>query len=83
MGHSPAVAARFYAQARPEIAERAASEMTVGAGVVVGAIDAKAGVKMGAIAADQEPGGSRKPSSQVPEGSGVMTANDGLRECSD
>ena len=31
MGHSPAVAAKFYAQARPEVAERAARELTVGA----------------------------------------------------
>ncbi len=29
MGHSPAVAARFYAQARPEVAERATRESTV------------------------------------------------------
>lgn len=78
MGHSPAVAARFYAQARPEVAERAASEMTVGAGVIAGAIDAKTGVKMGAIAADQEPTGSRQRSSQMPEKTVVMTADDGV-----
>ncbi len=29
MGHSPSVAARFYAQARPEVAERATRENTV------------------------------------------------------
>ncbi len=53
MGHSPSVAARFYAQARPEIADRAARETTVAheivaestkdAGTIVGTIGAKTG----------------------------------------
>ena len=76
MGHSPAVAARFYAQPRPEIAERAAVEMTVGAGVTAGAIGAESGVEMGAIPADQEPDLSHHWMSQVPVSQEVMKGDD-------
>lgn len=53
MGHSPTVAAKFYAQARPEIADRAAQETTVqtsvSAGGEMGATNEKTGAKTGAI----------------------------------
>jgi len=55
MGHSPAVAARFYAQARPEIADRAATETTVLPGVEMGDTVGDLGVRMGAIGPDHTP----------------------------
>lgn len=54
MGHSPAVAARYYVQARPEIAERAATEATVGAGSTAGDITDTAGTKTGSITSRPE-----------------------------
>jgi integrase len=53
MGHSPAVAAKFYAQARPEIADRAAQETTVQTAVLpvgeMGGMNDKSGSEMGSI----------------------------------
>lgn len=57
-GHSPAVAARFYAQARPEVADRASIETTVkGAllGSEMGPIGSETGSKTGPIADRQKP----------------------------
>jgi integrase len=54
MGHSPSVAARFYAQAQPEIAERAATVSTVGAGAPAGANGGTLGAHTGAITDLQE-----------------------------
>jgi len=64
-GHSPAVAARFYAQSRSEIADRAAKEPTIKvevkadlAGAQVGTIGSETGTKMGPVTDCQE--GSKK-----------------------
>lgn len=58
MGHSPAVAAKFYAQARPEIADRAAQETTVQSSVLpgskMGSTSDKTGSKMGSSGDPQE-----------------------------
>lgn len=58
MGHSPAVAAKFYAQARPEIADRAAQETTVQNAILpgskMGSTSDKAGAKMGSSGDPQE-----------------------------
>lgn len=74
MGHSPAVAARFYAQARPEIAERAASETTVGAGAQAGTIAKHAGAKMGSSGDRQDNGMSSKTEPETRENTGDLTA---------
>lgn len=55
MGHSPAMAARFYAQARPEIADRAASERTLSVGDEMGAPCVNLSDETGAIGAVREP----------------------------
>lgn len=73
MGHSPAVAARFYAQARPEVAERAAQEMTVGA--LAGNIGEESGE-------NQEPSENCKSNQESPQVVGnqtVVTDEDGQR----
>ena len=64
-GHSPAVAARFYAQSRSEVADRAANESTLKvdekadndddlAGTKMGTISDETGTKTGSITGDQE-----------------------------
>ena len=56
-GHSPAVAARFYAQARTEVADRASQERTLIdtlVGTKMGTIEGETGTKMGTIGANQE-----------------------------
>jgi hypothetical protein len=66
-GHSPAVAARFYAQARSEVAEKASREPTIFAakegsqvGSIAGDIEAETGSKSGDITIRQE-GGQKCP----------------------
>lgn len=52
-GHSPAVAARFYAQARTEVADRASQERTL-SDILVGTTVGTIGSEMGTIGANQE-----------------------------
>ena len=55
-GHSPAVAARFYAQARTEVADRASQERTLlepVVGTTVGTIQYPVVTEMGTIGANQ------------------------------
>lgn len=73
MGHSPAVAARFYAQARPEVADRAAREMTVGAPA------GKTGEESGENQEPSENHKSSQESSQVIVKQSVVTDQDGSR----
>jgi hypothetical protein len=76
-GHSPAVAARFYAQARSDVAEKASREPTIFAakegsqvGSIAGYIEAKTGSKLGDITIRQEwaemPKNVRKPNKKSP-----------------
>ena len=48
-GHSPAVAAKFYAQSRPEIAERATKQTTVAVGTNAGDSKCEKGTKTGPV----------------------------------
>lgn len=59
LGNSPTVAAKFYAQARTDVADRAASESIL-PGPIAGPIGVKKGPKMGPISIHQE--GSKKRS---------------------
>jgi integrase len=58
LGNSPAVAAQFYAQARTDVADRAASESIL-PGPIAGPISDKMGPKMGPITTHQRGSGSR------------------------
>jgi integrase len=78
MGHSPAMAARFYAQARPEIAERASNENTVGAGDNAGYIVGDEGDKMGSLGGRQEASTIPNELSEVLEALGLMMVPGGV-----
>ena len=58
-GHSPAVAARFYAQARTEVADRASQERTF-SDTLVGTTVGTIGSEMGTVGAYQETGKKRQ-----------------------
>jgi integrase len=82
MGHSPTVAAKHYAQARPEIADRAAVELTVESdpvGAPAGARSVGNGAKMGAITTTTETGRGHQENPQTVAGQGLMKPADGLR----
>lgn len=78
MGHSPAVAARFYAQARPEVADKASREHTVG-----DQVGTKAGTVGGENGARQCPSENVGDDQELPQGADnqpVMMADEGQCE---
>ena len=78
MGHSPAVAARFYAQARPEVADKASREHTVGD--QVGTKAGTVGGENGARQCPSENGGDNQELPQGVDDQTVMMADEGLGE---
>ena len=77
------VAETFYTQALPEIADRAASEMTCGAGAQMGHIRCEAGAKMGDFPARQESCGNHQGAEKTQEKTGVLMAGGRLEVPSD
>jgi hypothetical protein len=75
-GHSANVAAKFYAQARPEIAEQASRQSTL-PGDVVGDIASETGSKMGSIGANHEPRNNHRESKNTHENQGDSMVGDG------
>ena len=85
-GHSPAVAARFYAQARTEVADRASQERTLSdtlVGTTVGTIQYPVGTKMGTIGANQETSKKRQECNETQQKEGVLKVSDGVDRATD
>ena len=85
-GHSPAVAARFYAQARTEVADRASQERTLNdtlVGTTVGTIQYPVGTKMGTIGAHHETGKKRQECIETQQKEGVLRVSDGVGRAAD
>ncbi len=89
-GHSPAVAARFYAQSRPEEASRATRVSTVGnasssktVGAPAGAHESKMGVKAGALNDSQEDSSTYQDDPEHQEKEGVLRASEGVGRAAD
>jgi integrase len=86
LGHSPAVAARFYAQARSEVADKAAMENTVHidentvekVGSKMGPVDAKSGSKMGPVGIRHETERNPHEMQKPHDKHGVLRASDGV-----
>ncbi len=85
-GHSPAVAARFYAQARTEVADRASQERTLSdtlVGTTVGTIQYPVGTKMGTIGANQETSKKRQECIETQQNEGVLKVSEGVGRAAD
>ena len=83
-GHSPAVAARFYAQSRTEIADRACSETTLDlAGAQAGAHGSALGAQMGDIIDRQEEHKSHQDDESTNEKPAILLAGDGCENVAD
>jgi len=85
-GHSPAVAARFYAQARTEVADRASQERTLSGpevGTTVGTIGSETGTKMGTIGANQETSKKDQECIETQQKEGVLKVSDGVDRATD
>ncbi len=91
LGHSPAVAARFYVKSRSEVADKAAMENTVHIdvntvekpGSKMGPVDAKTGSKMGPVGIRQDteknPHEMQKPNDKH----GVLRGSEGVSNTHD
>jgi len=82
LGNSPTVAARFYAQARSDVADRAANEALL-VGPIAGPINDKTRPKAGPITDRQESGGEAQPSRNPQEKQGDLSDSDGISSHSD
>ncbi len=86
LGHSPAVAARFYAQSRSEVADKAAMENTVHidvntvekVGSKMGPVDAKTGSKMGPVGNRQETEKNPHEMQKPHDKHGVLRGSEGV-----
>ena len=80
------VAARFYAQARTEVADRASQERTLNdtlVGTTVGTIQYPVGTKMGTIGAKQETSKKRQECIETQQKKGVLKVSDGVNRATD
>ncbi len=78
LGHSPAVAAKYYAQSRSEVADKAATETTVQVGPVAGPIGVQNGSETGPVSDRQEASPNRHGIANTYENQGFSTVCEGL-----
>ncbi len=81
-GHSPAVAARFYAQARTEVADRASQERTL-SDTLVGTTVGTIGSEMGTIGANHETSKSGQECIETQQKEGSLRVSDGVERAAD